>query len=284
MMDKERWMDIFQANYMSGRDVMNRLPLNVDAEIFWKELLDRRKSNAVMVPLYSPRSHAYWYVLTDKIVQASEILCKASLSWRQEDFAMTKQMTEEMYFTSFVEGVRLPFTEGVDFLVDKREPEDVEEQMLLNNREAWVALIGNICYPLDKKMVMGLAGMLTEGMAGAVEGYRTADGHRIVCMGSEDYQVPKAFQIPDRMEELYSFFANPHYHPLIKAAASHAFILAARPFQEGNERLARMVSAALLYQNGYGFFKDVSLSKVIAAEVPMYYNAMKETIREVNGG
>ena len=283
-MDKERWMEIFQANYMSGKDVMDRLPLNVDAEAFWQELLDRRKGRAELLPLYSPRSQAYWYVLTDKIVQASEILCSASLSWRQSGLAMTKQMTEEMYFTSFVEGVRMPFSDGVDFLMDKREPEDIQEQMLQNNRDAWMAMMGNISYPLDKKMVMGLAGILTEGMDGGGEGYRTVDGHAIACMGAEDCRVPKAFQIPDRMEELYSFFANPHHHPLIKAAASHAFILAARPFREGNERLARMVSAALLYQNGYGFFKDVSLSKVIAAEVPMYYNAMRETVREVNGG
>ena len=129
---------------------------------------------------------------------------------------------------------------------------------------------------------MQLAERLTEGLVNPAVEYRTYDEQGIKIMASEDYMVPKAFDIENLMEELYSFMVNPHYHPLIKASVSQAFILATRPFPSGNERLARMVSAIILYQSGYDFFKNVSLSRVIANEMPLYYNAMRETIREAN--
>lgn len=284
-MDKERLFAIFQDNYMSGRDVKNRLPLNIDADTFVKELIARRKFSprTEMVPLHNLKGQPYWYVQTDKIVAASEVICEAALSWEGGDITPTKQMTEEMFFTSYLEGSHMNYSDGVDFLVsDDEEPDSIEQQILYNNREAWLGILRYIYRPLDKTMVMQLAARLTEGLEHPADGYRTLDDQGIAIMGSEDYMVPKAFAIENMMEELYSFMVNPNYHPLIKASVSQAYILATRPFPSGNERLARMVSAILLYQNGYGFFKDVSFSRIMANEMPLYYNAVREIIREVN--
>ena len=55
-------------------------------------------------------------------------------------------------------------------------------------------------------------------------------------------------------------------HPLIKSAVGQAYILVVRPFPEGNERLARMISSAVLLRSGYDLFRDISISGVIARE------------------
>ena len=70
----------------------------------------------------------------------------------------------------------------------------------------------------------------------------------------------------------------------LKAAVAQAYILVARPFPEGNERLSRMLSSAVLLRCGYDFFRDISLSAVIARESYRYYKSMREIIRAENGG
>ena len=152
-MDKERLFSIFQENYMSARDVKNRLPLNIDAEMFVKELIDRRKysPNAEMIPLHNFKGQPFWYVQTNKIVAASEVICEAALTWQEGDITPTKQMTEEMFFTSYVEGLQISYSDGVDFLVSDDEPTTADQQTLFNNREAWLGILRYIYRPLTKR-------------------------------------------------------------------------------------------------------------------------------------
>ena len=103
-------------------------------------------------------------------------------------------------------------------------------------------------------------------------------------MNSEPYEVPSAYSLPDRMTEYYTFLQAGNVHPLIKAAVGQAYILVARPFPEGNERLSRMISSAVLLRSGYDFFRDISISSVIAKENYRYYKCMQEILRSENGG
>ena len=107
-MDREKLLAFFQARYLSRQEVLCKLPLNVPIDSFWNELLNRRKAKATLLPLYSPSGMPYWYVLTDKMVAASERLCLEAIQ-QEPGFdpyrtGMTSAMTEEMFFTSFVEG------------------------------------------------------------------------------------------------------------------------------------------------------------------------------------
>ena len=86
------------------------------------------------------------------------------------------------------------------------------------------------------------------------------------------------------MTEYYAFLQAGNVHPLIKAAVGQAYILVARPFPEGNERLSRMISSAVLLRSGYDFFRDISISSVIAKENYRYYKCMQEILRSENGG
>lgn len=97
-------------------------------------------------------------------------------------------------------------------------------------------------FPLDERCVRLLAYRLTEEMDGQAQDYRQTGSLPIEAMGKEAYEVPPASALPGLMQEYYDFLANTEVHPLIKAAVGQAYILLTRPFPEGNERLARMIS------------------------------------------
>ena len=284
-MDKEKLLSYFQAHYLSRQEVLFKLPLNISIESFWPELLNRRKARAQVLPLYNASGMPYWYVLTDRMIAASERLCEEAIG---QDTAfdpyragMTSAMTEEMFFTSFVEGAQIPLQEAMDFLQRGTEPESIQEQMIWNNRRAWAEMTATLYLPLDGNFVRGLAFMLTEEMDNCAEDYRQTDHHAIAAMNNESYELPPAYSLPDRMNEYYDFLQKPDIHPLIKAAVAQA---ATRPFPEGNERLSRMMSSAVLLRSGYDFFRDISISSVIARESYRYYKCMCEIIRSENGG
>lgn len=287
-MNKEKLLAYFQEHYLSRQEVLFKLPLNYPIDTFWPELLNRRKAQATLLPLYNASGMPYWYVLTPGMVQASERLCEEAIN-QQTDFdpyraEMTSAMTEEMFFTSFVEGAQIPLQAAMDFLQRGTEPESIQEQMIWNNRHAWAEMVGAIYRPLDEQFVKSLAYMLTEEMDGCAVDYRQSDTHPIAAMNTEPYEVPPAYCLPDRMNEYYSFLQNGSIHPLVKASAAQAFMLVTRPFPEGNERLSRMISSAVLLRSGYDFFRDISLSSVIARESYRYYKGMCEIIRSENGG
>lgn len=287
-MDKEMLLQRLQAQYLTRQEVLYKLPLNISITSFWPELVERRKLNSTVLPLHGTNSKPLWYVLTDKMIAASEKLCTLALD--QSDpidpykATLTGALTEELFFTSFVEGAQIDLAEAMDFLKRGGEPESVAEQLVHNNRNAWSDMLRGLYYPLDDRMVRMLAYRLTEDMDGHAKEYRQTDTHVIAAMGNETYDIPSAAALPALMQEYYAFMANTEIHPLIKAAAGQAYLLIARPFPDGNERLARMISYTILLRSGYDFFRNVSLSALIAKESFRYYKAMQDIIRSENGG
>ena len=287
-MDKEMLLQRLQTQYLTRQEVLYKLPLNISINTFWPELVDRRKMNSVMLPLHRGDGKPYWYVLTDKMIAASEKLCSLALDCSDAidpyRTGMTSAMTEEMFFTSFVEGAQISLQEAMQFLERGTEPENVQEQLIQNNRSAWSDMIKMLFYPLDERFIRSLAFRLTSEMEGQANDYRQTDEHLIAAMGSEAYEVPAAANIPALMQEYYAFLASTEVHPLIKAAVGQAYMLVTRPFPDGNERLSRMISYAILLRSGYDFFRDISISGMIARENYRYYKSMQDIIRAENSG
>lgn len=78
-MDKEMLLRRLQSQYLTRQEVLFKLPLNLSINSFWPELLERRKLNGVVLPLHRADGKPLWYVLTDKMIAASEKLCAKSL-------------------------------------------------------------------------------------------------------------------------------------------------------------------------------------------------------------
>ena len=164
-MDKQQLLGYFQDHYLSRQDVLYKLPLNISIDSFWQDLVNQRKARATMLPLYSATGQPYWFVTTDKMVKASERLCEEAM--KHDSFfdpyriplsqALTSALSQEAYFTSFVEGADYPIQAAVDFLRRGSEPENAYEQNIMNNYQAGSYLLSALSIPFDEGFVKELA-------------------------------------------------------------------------------------------------------------------------------
>ena len=286
-MDREKLFSHLEQYYYPKKDILNRLPLGVPLEGFWQELLNRRMGKRTMLPLHAPTGEPYWYVVTEKMVTASERVIEELMAnempYDPYRTNVNVSSLEEVYYTTYVEGAMISMQDAMTFLQGDEEPHDINEQMILNNRQACSFIAGNLYNPVDEQFIRTLAYILTERMDNGGDSYRTEDMHEIPFMGREPYTVPPASMIPDKMRELILFLQDVSVHPLIKAGIAQAWVLMVRPFDEGNERLARLLSTVILLRAGYSFFGEVSLSAIIARQSYEYYNATANILRKENG-
>ena len=287
-MDRDMLFRHLEQRYTSKRDMISRVPLGVQPDALWQELLNQRRSKSTVLPLYSYKGTPYWYVTTDKMIAASEKIVDA-LYENDADYdpyaePPTVSTLEEIFFTSYVEGSQMTIQAAMDFLTGGQPPRDIEEQLITNNRVAGSYASANLYRPIEAGLLRELITILTDGMDEGGQDYRTTETVDYSPADGEQFSFPSARTVPDRVGELSAFLASPQIHPLIKAAVAQAYMIILRPFPEGNERLGRVLSSMILLRAGYAFFSDVSLSALIARKSYGYYEAMANILREENGG
>ena len=287
-MDRDMLFRHLEQRYTSKRDMISRVPLGVQPDALWQELLNQRRSKSTVLPLYSYKGTPYWYVTTDKMIAASDKIVEA-LYENDADYdpyaePPTVSTLEEIFFTSYVEGSQMTIQAAMDFLTGGQPPRDIEEQLITNNRVAGSYASANLYRPIEAGLLRELITILTDGMDEGGQDYRTTETVDYSPADGEQFSFPSARTVPDRVGELSAFLASPQIHPLIKAAVAQAYMIILRPFPEGNERLGRVLSSMILLRAGYSFFSDVSLSALIARKSYGYYEAMANILREENGG
>ena len=287
-MDRDMLFRHLEQRYTSKRDMISRVPLGVQPDALWQELLNQRRSKSTVLPLYSYKGTPYWYVTTDKMIAASEKIVEAMYE-NDSDYdpyaePPTVSTLEEIFFTSYVEGSQMTIQAAMDFLTGGQPPRDIEEQLITNNRVAGSYASANLYRPIEAGLLRELITILTDGMDEGGQDYRTTETVDYSPANGEQFSFPSARTVPDRVGELSAFLASPQIHPLIKAAVAQAYMIILRPFPEGNERLGRVLSSMILLRAGYSFFSDVSLSALIARKSYGYYEAMANILREENGG
>ena len=287
-MDRERLFRHLEQRYSSKREMISYIPLGTQAETLWQELLSRRRAKSTVLPINSCYGLPYWYVTTDKMVVASERIINALLE-NETDYdpysdAPPVATLEEVFYTSFLDGSQITLQDAMMFLESDLPPRDIEEQLILNNRRAAAFATANLYHAVDEEYLRYLASILIDGIEGSTGEYRNADWIVIHSMPDDQYALPPARTVPDRMREMLALLGDPLIHPLIKAAVAQACMLVIRPYPEGNERLGRLLSMIVLLRSGYGFLSDISLSALTARKGYGYYEAITNILREENGG
>ena len=284
-MDKERLFRYLDRKYSSKSEIIPNIPLGEDANAIWAEILQSRRERGIELPLINVNGEAYWYILTNKMISASEVIVEELLE--QENTAELHKSPvatiEEIYYTGFMEGAQISVQDAMDFLQSGTEPESVEELILMNSRQAAGFAADNMYHAIDSNYLHNLAYFLTEGLDNGGGDYRLTDTVEIPSLQGEVVQLPPAAMIPEQTERFAEFLADTATHPLIKAAAAQAWVLAYRPFPEGNERLARLLSNVILIRAGYAFFGNISISSVIARTSYEYFRAIANILRIENG-
>lgn len=95
------------------------------------------------------------------------------------------------------------------------------------------------------------------------------------------FETATPFDTPRLMAELVAWVAQEReeraLHPLLIIAIFIVVFLAIHPFQDGNGRLSRALTALLLLQEGYAWVPYSSLESVIEASKEAYYLALRQT-------
>lgn len=285
-MDKEHLFRHLERDYYSKDEIMPYLPLGLDSDEIWEEIKQCRREKGIILPLSNWNNEPYWYTLTESMITSSEIIVSQLLE--EEGAKNTPRHSiitiEEMYYTGFLEGVQLSMQDAMEYLQSSDEPSSVEELILINSRQASAFAAENRYHAIDRNYLHNLAYFLTEGLDNGGGDFRMTDHLEIPFMKGEVIRFPPADTLPSLVDEFVAFLANVQIHPLIKAAAAQAWILITRPFPEGNERLARLLSNVILTRAGYHFFGEVSISAVTARSSFDYFRAIANTLRTENGG
>ena len=93
------------------------------------------------------------------------------------------------------------------------------------------------------------------------------------------FETASPFDTPRLMEELVSWtvreLAGNTHHPLLVIAAFIVRFLAIHPFQDGNGRLARVLTNLALLRCGYTYVPYSSLERVVEENREQYYRALR---------
>ena len=280
--------DYFTTRHYPRTEVLNRLPFSVSIEEFWPELLLLRKARAVQIPMTGLNGQPMWFVMTDSLMASGDRI--SSMARRDIDRIdpcediMTEGLMDEAFFTSFVEGAPVSRLECRRFLKSGEDPSGVGELLAQNNLCAIRYMAEHRYEPYSGSMLHTCVRLLTNAMDVEPDGYRISNDHLVPGRGERNVLVPPAAEIPRMIDSLCVFLNEREMHPLLKAAIAHAYILLVRPYDEGNERLARLISCSLLLGNGYSFFRQFALSGLITQDGILYYKAMDTVQDDRNGG
>jgi Fic family protein len=104
-----------------------------------------------------------------------------------------------------------------------------------------------------------------------------ADGQMIGIV----FETATPFDTPRQMTELIAWLNQARelrcLHPLLIVAVFIVVLLAIHPFQDGNGRLSRILTALLLLQAGYAYVPYSSLESVIENSEEGYYLGLRQT-------
>jgi Fic family protein len=102
------------------------------------------------------------------------------------------------------------------------------------------------------------------------------------------FETATPFDTPRFMEELVEWtrknLDDPLLHPLIVIGVFVVHFLAIHPFQDGNGRLSRALTAMLLLKKSYAYITYSSIESIIEASKDGYYRALRRTQKNIWSG
>lgn len=102
------------------------------------------------------------------------------------------------------------------------------------------------------------------------------------------FETAAPFDTPRLMAELIEWtqknLNDPFLHPLIVIGVFVVHFLAVHPFQDGNGRLSRALTAMLLLKSGYAYVPYSSIESIIEACKDGYYRALRGTQKNIFSG
>lgn len=183
-----------------------------------------------------------------------------------------------------IEGIVTTSTRIRQLVEEKTTPKNRDEQEIAGYRDVLNVIHDSFdAIPITKNYILQLHKMLYShmnnplaGQTKNVQNYISAtypDGHvEVLFTPLAPFETQEAL---DRIcEECNRVIGNMELEPLIAISVFIHDFLCIHPFNDGNGRMSRLLTALLLYRSGFYVGKYVSLEAKIAKNKDLYYEAL----------
>lgn len=212
----------------------------------------------------------------------------ASLGFDSKLKAMTENLTYDIVYSSEIEGIRLNVDDVRSSIARKLGIENIKQTVPSHYVDSVVAVmldaVNNYDQTLTKEKICAWQAAFfptgfSEGSQIEVGRYRTNEEHIVSGMFGREkihYIAPSPKRIDEEMAQFLDWFnRQENVNSVIRSAIAHFWFVNIHPFEDGNGRLARILSDMLLARADKSKFRFYNISSQINKDKKHYYNILE---------
>lgn len=214
----------------------------------------------------------------------------ASLGFDSKLRAMAENLTYDVVYSSEIEGIRLNVDEVRSSIARKLGIENVKHTSPSHYVDSVVAVmldaVSHYDQPLTKdKLCAWQAAFFPTGFSEGSQietgRYRSNEEHIISGMFGRErihYIAPEPARVEEEMAKFLEWFNNDeNTNSVVRSAIAHLWFVSIHPFEDGNGRLARILSDMILARADKSEFRFYNISSQINKDKHHYYDILEKT-------
>lgn len=213
----------------------------------------------------------------------------ASLGFDSKLKAMAENLTYDVVYSSEIEGIQLNVDEVRSSIARKLGIENIKQTAPSHYIDSVVAVMLDAVSHYDQlltkeKICAWQAAFFptgfSEGSQIEVGQYRTNEEHIVSGMFGREkihYVAPSPGRVDEEMAHFLDWFNNhDNINSVIRSAIVHFWFVSIHPFEDGNGRLARILSDMLLARADKSEFRFYNISSQINKDKKRYYDILEK--------
>lgn len=213
----------------------------------------------------------------------------ASLGFDSKLKAMAENLTYDVVYSSEIEGIRLNVDEVRSSIARKLGIENIKQTAPSHYIDSVVAVmldaVNHYGQLLTKEKICAWQAAFfptgfSEGSQIEVGQYRTNEEHIVSGMFGREkihYVAPSPGRVDEEMAHFLDWFNNhDNINSVIRSAIAHFWFVSIHPFEDGNGRLARILSDMLLARADKSEFRFYNISSQINKDKKRYYDILEK--------
>lgn len=213
----------------------------------------------------------------------------ASLGFDSKLKAMAENLTHDVVYSSEIEGIRLNADEVRSSIARKLGMENIRQVAPSHYIDSVVSVmldaVNHYDQPLTKEKICAWQAAFfptgfSEGSPIEVGQYRTNEEHIVSGMFGREkihYIAPSPERVDEEMAHFLDWFnRQENVNSVIRSAIAHFWFVCIHPFEDGNGRLARILSDMLLARTDKSEFRFYNISSQINKDKKRYYDMLEK--------
>ena len=212
----------------------------------------------------------------------------SSLGFDSKLRAMAENLTHDVVYSSEIEGIQLNVDQVRSSIARKLGIENVKHTAPSHYVDSVVGVmleaVQNYHLHLSKEKICAWQAAFfpegfSEGRRIEIGQYRTNEEHVISGMFGHEkihYIAPSPDRVEEEMQKFLTWFdADDSISSIIRSAIAHFWFVSIHPFEDGNGRLARILSDMLLARGEKSQFRFYNISSQINKDKNHYYDILE---------